>query len=142
MDLSYQIQSILTKAGNPINGHDSEDLDITYSSIVEWNSSVLYNDDKNNIEEEMVDASLAQPLTSLSLRKEWYKSGHDYYEDERKCPATIDGVLGGFAHLSPRDLKGSKQFLQKLKSMRPDFKVTNVENDGVDTYALECGAGE
>jgi len=59
--------------------------------------------------------------------KEWYEIGAKYW-------ATIDcddnGVLGGFAHLSPPDLKGSEELLLKYLPKISERK-----------YAADCGAG-
>lgn len=149
MDITQQIQDILLKAGNAINGRDAEDLEDegpTYDSIVEWKSTVLMIADDNGDTTKSADSRSThhakEPFSSEDLRQQWYKTGHDYYEDESNCPATVDGVLGGFANLSPRDLKASEKFLKKLQRMRPEFKMTKSENGDVDTYALECGAGE
>jgi len=140
MGTTQHIQDILLKAGNAINGHDSEDSDMIYSSIAEWKASALYGNDActsnngaNDISKSTNDAQC--------LRQQWYKTGYEYYQDEAKCPATVNGVLGGFAWLSQRDLEGSKHFLQHLQVIRPEFKVDKEHNGGVDTYALECGAG-
>lgn len=135
MDLSDQIEQILLKRGNYINGHDSEDTDLTYSSIAEWKACTFYNES---------DASTSNPKEASEksqLQNKWYQTGYDYYEDESKCPATVNGVLGGFACLSSQDLKGSRDFMLYLQSIRPELKMTREENGGVDTYALECGAG-
>ncbi|CAH1638165.1 unnamed protein product [Spodoptera littoralis] len=47
-------------------------------------------------------------------------------------PATVDGVLGGFGHISQTDIEGSKAFLDAVLSFEnpPDTKL-----------ALDCGAG-
>jgi len=58
--------------------------------------------------------------------KEWYETGAKYW-------STIDcddnGVLGGFAHLSPPDLKESEELLLKF--------LPGLEKK----YAADCGAG-
>jgi protein N-terminal methyltransferase len=139
MDLSTQVQYMLKKAGNPIHGRDSGDDELYYSSIVEWRQTAL----KEQGEAVLVDTATTtnkrnkdQPLTF----QQWYKTGYDYYEDELKCPATVDGVLGGFACLSSPDLKGSASFMRHVKSIRP-VKFTKKENGDIDTCACECGAG-
>ena len=76
-------------------------------------------------------------------RKQWYTTGYNYWENEVNCPATIDGVLGGFASLSKRDLEGSADFMRYLKStIRPELKLTQEDNGGIPTRACECGAGK
>lgn len=134
MDLTEQIQDTLLKAGNYIHGRDSDEgAGIVYSSIAEWKK----------------ESGMATTFHSEGTRKRnetqqrWYKAGYDYWEDESNCAATVDGVLGGFASLSKRDLLGSADFVRHLKSsIRPELKLTKEENDGVPTRACECGAGE
>jgi hypothetical protein len=55
----------------------------------------------------------------------WYQKGADYWMTQE---ATVDGVLGGFGHVSPVDVQGSKAFLQKIPGVRFD-------------RAIDCGAG-
>lgn len=138
MDLTNRIQDVLSKTGNYIHGRDSENDDIMYTSISEWKkvcglSSSSTDDNQQEQQQQVNDET----------RQKWYETGYDYYEDESKCPATVDGVLGGFACLSKRDLEGSSDFVRYLKSnIRPELKLTKEENDGVSTRACECGAGE
>eukprot|EP00797_Seminavis_robusta_P014509 Sro2197_g318700.1 o-methyltransferase (258) ;mRNA; f:15623-16452 len=42
------------------------------------------------------------------IQQVWYDKATDWYEEN--CPATVDGVLGGFASISEIDLKGSHAF--------------------------------
>lgn len=129
MDLTNQIQNILSKAGNYIHGRDSEDDNATYTSIIQWKD-----------ESGLVDETGTN--TSDETRRQWYRTAYVYYETESTCPATVDGVLGGFANLSKRDLEGSRSFIQYLiSSIRPELKLTKEENDGLPTHACECGAG-
>lgn len=129
MDLTNQIQNILSKAGNYIHGRDSEDDNATYTSIIQWKD-----------ESGLVDETGTN--TSDETRRQWYRTAYVYYETESTCPATVDGVLGGFANLSKRDLEGSRNFIQYLiSSIRPELKLTKEENDGLPTHACECGAG-
>ncbi|KAG8447998.1 hypothetical protein GDO86_015193 [Hymenochirus boettgeri] len=51
----------------------------------------------------------------------------------KNVPATVDGMLGGYGHISNIDLNGSKKFLQRFLRDGPQ-KVDN-------SYALDCGAG-
>ncbi|XP_063364318.1 N-terminal Xaa-Pro-Lys N-methyltransferase 1-like [Cydia amplana] len=63
-------------------------------------------------------------------------SGNIFYTKAAKywanVPATIDGVLGGYAHISDIDIKGSKAFLNDILALKnaPGTKL-----------ALDCGAG-
>jgi len=185
MDITHCIQAILSKAGNHIHGRDSEDSELTYSSIVEWkqvcgllsvppggatvddgNDENVNNKSKNELATQDensqpknindVDNNNKSKSTGENNnvhdnnttsseppnRKEWYQTGYEYWEDESNCPATVDGVLGGFASLSQHDLMGSKKFLMDLKSeIRPELKFGREENGGAMTRACECGAG-
>lgn len=149
-EVTHQIQQILIKSGNAIHGHDSDDPEtITYASIAEWKSTVLFDPDAviasgekdDNDTPDNSSSSSTRPTCSRELRRRWYTTGYEYYQDEDNCPATVDGVLGGFACLSTRDLKASAEFIRKLRGIRPEFRVTKCDNGDVDTYALECGAG-
>mmetsp|Transcript_21023 Transcript_21023/g.37978 ORF Transcript_21023/g.37978 Transcript_21023/m.37978 type:complete len:315 (-) Transcript_21023:74-1018(-) len=70
----------------------------------------------------------------------WYGRAADYWEDEDICPATVNGVLGGFESLSPGDLEASRTFLQELQRMTVPGDV-RVNLGGAGTAACECGAG-
>lgn len=133
MDSTNQIQGILLRAGNYIHGRDSDDPSLTYSSIMEWKESV-------GLSSSAVTSNLE---SGTKPRQKWYKTGYDYWEDESNCPATIDGVLGGFSCLSKKDLDGSMEFMRYLKtSLRPELKFTDEENGNIPTRACECGAGK
>lgn len=57
-----------------------------------------------------------------SKKKEWYKKGVDYW-----CgvDASVNGVLGGFGHISNTDVLGSTVFLRQLKIVNFDGKVAD-----------------
>ncbi|KAG6443686.1 N-terminal Xaa-Pro-Lys N-methyltransferase 1-A [Manduca sexta] len=59
----------------------------------------------------------------------FYKKAANYWAN---VPATIDGVLGGFGHISDIDIDGSRAFLHK---------VLTSENPPRTKLALDCGAG-
>jgi hypothetical protein len=129
MDSTKEIEGILLRAGNYINGRDSDDPTLTYDSIMEWRESI--------------GLACAQQQRNDTSRHEWYNTGFDYWEDESNCPATVDGVLGGFSCLSKKDLDGSMEFMRYMKSaLRPELKFTAEENGGNPTRACECGAGK
>lgn len=129
MDSTKEIEGILLRAGNYINGRDSDDPTLTYDSIMEWRESI--------------GLTCAQEQRNDTSRHEWYTTGFDYWEDESNCPATVDGVLGGFSCLSKKDLDGSMEFMRYMKStLRPELKFTVEENGGTPTRACECGAGK
>lgn len=62
----------------------------------------------------------------------WYRRATDYYEDN--CPATLNGVLGGFASISDLDLEGSRNFCESIQENRPLL-------DWSAGAGCECGAG-
>lgn len=136
-DITQQIEDAIIKKGNPICGKDSVDDELVYPSITEWKRSIgmlLVHEDGNSTE---------NTTTSNNSRQQWYKTGLDYWENEGTCPATVNGMLGGFASISKCDLEGSAQFISYIKSnKRPELKLSNDdENGGVPTCACECGAG-
>lgn len=61
--------------------------------------------------------------------QQFYSDAQDYWS---KIPPTIDGMLGGFGHISRIDIQGSRLFLQQL------FRCKNPPNRN---YAVDCGAG-
>lgn len=61
--------------------------------------------------------------------KQFYKKAADYWAS---VPPTIDGILGGFGHISDVDLDGSRAFLQRVFCLdRPPSRK----------LVLDCGAG-
>ncbi|KOC17082.1 hypothetical protein AFLA70_238g001800 [Aspergillus flavus AF70] len=56
-----------------------------------------------------------------------------YWSDK---PATVNGMLGGYAQVSRTDLRGSRNFLAKARRLVPGCPVTGKLKRGVD-----CGAG-
>jgi len=63
----------------------------------------------------------------------WYTAAADYWEKEENCPTTIDGMLGGFAAISPVDVEGSIRFMDSLNL--PSGKGAGGK------VACDCGAG-
>jgi hypothetical protein len=135
MDLTHQIQDILCRGGNYIHGRDADDdTGETYASIIEW---------KEEIGMTLLSGECGNKQRQNETRQQWYTTGYNYWENVVNCPATIDGVLGGFASLSKRDLEGSADFMRYLKStIRPELKLTQEDNGGIPTRACECGAGK
>jgi len=68
MDITNQIQAILSRAGNYIYGQDEN---VKYESISEWK----------------------EESESMTNKQQWYKTGYDYYENETTCPATGKDML-------------------------------------------------
>uniref|UniRef100_A0A7R9YEQ0 Alpha N-terminal protein methyltransferase 1 n=1 Tax=Pinguiococcus pyrenoidosus TaxID=172671 RepID=A0A7R9YEQ0_9STRA len=67
-----------------------------------------------------------------SGQPKWYSKALAYWDNEENCPPTIDGVLGGFGHVSGVDLVASRQFLSQLRLQNPQLGSQK---------AVECGAG-
>mmetsp|Transcript_24964 Transcript_24964/g.78167 ORF Transcript_24964/g.78167 Transcript_24964/m.78167 type:complete len:316 (-) Transcript_24964:1430-2377(-) len=63
---------------------------------------------------------------------QWYSKAFDYWNDEANCPPTVDGVLGGYGHVSGVDLGSSRMFLRDLRTALPHLGRAD---------AVECGAG-
>jgi len=147
MDITNQIQDILSKAGNYIHGKDSEYDDLTYTSIAEWKEEcgllLSSSTTSTSTTTKTTPSDSEEECTANNkTRQQWYQTGYDYYENEATCSATVDGVLGGFANLSKRDLEGSIKFIKYLTTnIRPELKLTKEENNGLPTHACECGAG-
>nr|CAG4641242.1 EOG090X0EJQ [Eulimnadia texana] len=59
----------------------------------------------------------------------FYVDGAQYWE---KIPASVDGMLGGYSHISEIDIKGSQRFLNTL--------YQQTDKPGKER-ALDCGAG-
>eukprot|EP01117_Protostelium_nocturnum_P014997 TRINITY_DN5770_c0_g1_i3.p1 TRINITY_DN5770_c0_g1~~TRINITY_DN5770_c0_g1_i3.p1 ORF type:complete len:105 (+),score=24.77 TRINITY_DN5770_c0_g1_i3:41-355(+) len=47
----------------------------------------------------------------LSHSDEWYKKADQYWSS---VDATVDGMLGGFSHISGEDIRGSNELLKEL----------------------------
>ena len=91
--LIQRIQDYLTTKFQVNSGCDSNQVE--YESIQDmWRCEGFFDQEK---------ASLAE--------SQWYKKSHNYWEDDENVQATIDGILGGFAHLSERDIRMSEEFL-------------------------------
>jgi len=119
------IQNSLVTNNQPINGSDDDER--PYRSIVQlWKVMHVYpptaqecKNKDNNDESYDSDESWY-----------WYEQAHDHYDTQ---PATLQGMLGGFANLSPHDLSSSEDFLLYIqKNILPNLKFDSV---------CDCGAG-
>ncbi|KAJ1980147.1 hypothetical protein H4R35_001235 [Dimargaris xerosporica] len=63
----------------------------------------------------------------------WYTDAQKYWES---IPASVDGVLGGFAVLDKPDIRGSREFLQSF--IEPSSPIGITIGTGT---ACDCGAG-
>ena len=50
-------------------------------------------------------------------RKTWYTKAIAYWENNEEVPATVDGVLGGFAVLDAPDVRASRRFLGEARKV-------------------------
>ncbi len=50
-----------------------------------------------------------------SYRATWYSKAIAYWENNEEVPATVDGVLGGFAVLDAPDVRASRRFLTQAR---------------------------
>lgn len=110
------------------------------SSVFEMWQAELKDADKDKDKEKQsssVDA-VASELASVSVSASetetltWYSSANGYWEDAANCPLTDDGVLGGFAHVSPADGRDSSAFIASVHKLRPQWRAGT---------AVDCGAG-
>ena len=112
-DIEEMLLSIL--GGRGIVGTDTEDYQ--YSSVVE-----------------MWKRELSVPSARSEGGLNWYTQAEDYWEEETNCPATDNGVLGGYGALTPMDVRDSNMFFAKLKTMLP-----NLKQDLVADLGAGCG---
>lgn len=59
----------------------------------------------------MYSANKMLEFESAPKGSDFYKNAEEYWSH---VPATEDGVLGGFGHISSMDIKGSRKFLESL----------------------------
>lgn len=113
-----QVESRLLKIG-PISGTDSDDR--LYDNLHDmWSFELQPNSVKR------------RKKKSDGTKSSWYSKAYDYWEDEKNCPLSDDGVLGGFGAVTPVDIKESNEFLDKILEMRPNLRLNRV---------ADCGAG-
>lgn len=62
--------------------------------------------------------------------KQFYSKAKTYWKE---VPPTVDGMLGGYGHISAIDISSSRKFLQRFLREGPDRTGTSC--------ALDCGAG-
>uniref|UniRef100_A0A8D1LW18 N-terminal Xaa-Pro-Lys N-methyltransferase 1 n=1 Tax=Sus scrofa TaxID=9823 RepID=A0A8D1LW18_PIG len=62
--------------------------------------------------------------------KQFYSKAETYWKE---VPPTVDGMLGGYGHISSIDINSSRKFLQRFLREGPNKTGTSC--------ALDCGAG-
>lgn len=71
-----------------------------------------------------------RPKVDPSEKDQFYTVAKNYWD---KIPPTIDGMLGGFGHISSVDIQGSCKFMKSL--------LTTKKRPVGHHRALDCGAG-
>ncbi len=80
------------------------------------------------------------PVEENKTQKEWYQNvgifyakvchlylqAFDFWESEKNCPISDDGVLGGFGYLTPLDARDSLLFIDSLKLIRPNLQFESA----------------
>ena len=84
--------------------------DIIYLCIDGWQN---YRNANHMWEEE---------VATPSEKDSWYGKGIDYWQ---KVEPSVDGVLGGFGHISPTDVEHSRGFLNKVFGENIDDAINN-----------------
>ena len=69
------------------------------------------------------------------MKPDFYTKGIEYWE---KTDASLDGMLGGYSHVSVADLKGSKRFLSRF--MQPLSELRD-EGHRQKRRGMDCGCG-
>ena len=139
LELIHRIQDALTKQFKVYSGKDTNG--IYYESIQDmWQQEGFLSQD-----EEAVKKSTPLVGTSKVSSPQWYNKSHAYWHKESNVPATIDGMLGGYATLSARDLQTSHLFLQDIINERLLLKKRYDNREQVEDKeafrSCECGAG-
>ncbi|XP_045113411.1 N-terminal Xaa-Pro-Lys N-methyltransferase 1-like [Portunus trituberculatus] len=86
-------------------------------------------DTADNDSEEEEDEEYAKKVKLVQENPAFYTDAAAYWNN---VPATVNGMLGGFAHINAPDICGSEIFLQSI------FKMKNAPGHG---RAVDCGAG-
>ena len=139
IELLERIQNYLTSKFAVSCGKDTNEEE--YDSLVEfWESRGLLCDNKeNNNDDVSNDEKDGNDEDDNNNDSSWYKQSHDYWQNQMNAPPTVDGMLGGFAILSDRDLIASRKFLDiVLQTHCPDIIQTNV-NDTASNENVDVG---
>ncbi len=135
LELVHRIQNALTKKFQVYSGKDS--LGECYDSIEEmWRKEGYFDDG------EKAHVPAGEEITTKqcsSRQPDWYNKSHQFWDDEKNVPPTLDGMLGGFSQLTERDLNGSRKFLDEVLEARPLLKEAILLNP--NSRSCECGAG-
>ena len=83
----------------------------------------------NTEDDESDEENLSRKAKLAQEDPAFYSDAEAYWKN---VPATVNGMLGGFAHISGLDVGSSEQFLQSI------FKMKDAPGHG---RAADCGAG-
>jgi protein N-terminal methyltransferase len=139
--------SVGTISGVDMNGREYEGIEDLWN--VELNNterepssdSENDSDDDNHEENNQPEQTKAKSSSTTEVKTidangekgtRWYDTAYEFWESEKNCPTTDDGVLGGYGRITPEDVKGSNLFLDKLAALRPSLSFDR---------AGDCGAG-
>ena len=120
IELLQKIENYLTAKFAVSCGRDTNEIE--YDSLIEfWQDRGLLANTTFESSPSLPPPSPLSPLSSLSSLSslpsdisKWYNKSHEYWQNQTNAPATIDGMLGGFAILSERDLLASRNFMDKV----------------------------
>jgi len=104
---------LIERTGKKIVGMDSDDN--VYESLKDlWIKELVTKSKKRN--------------NNKKIKKDWYTHAFEYWEDENICPATDNGVLQGYGHVTETDARDSRLFIDYISTLQPQLKY-------------ECAAG-
>lgn len=124
-DCSEEKPPTSSSSGNDISQHTSEDLSANGNLII----SEKMQEDNNETESDSLSKSDSLLEASNSSCKISYQHASSYW---KKVPATVDGMLGGFAYISATDISGSAALLKWI------FSQKQKPGHGA---CVDCGAG-
>ena len=139
LDLIHRIQDHLTKKFQVYCGKDNVGLE--YETIEEfWRYEGFFCQHQDaDADADSDENKTTTTTTTTAPTPQWYNTSHSYWETEENVKPTIDGMLGGFAVLSDRDLAASRTFIDKVLASIPILK-DRIDNDA-SSRSCECGAG-
>ena len=115
--LAQETDRLLELAGSSVQGADSDGC--RFSSVSDlWAAN--FDDDAPS----RADGDEGEEA--------WYSNAAVFWNDPEHCPASDDGVLGGFAQVSPADVRETLAFFDQLRELRPTWGRA---------AALDCAAG-
>jgi protein N-terminal methyltransferase len=121
-----------TMVGSNGNGGEKPSISGSVAEALKKSQEVVHGSDSEGRKYATIAEMWSSEGVSSGNTSSWYARASEYYEEN--CPASLDGVLGGFGSISNLDLKGSKRFLEAVQKERPAL-------DWSAGAGCECGAG-